>query len=109
AREVAEPAHQRDRLGTGCWRQSGFSRLARCGRLKKRCRLKQRHDQQSCATGAGRVGGIEVTIIEGIAERVAAIHYDGLPAEAVRWAKAAILDTVGVTLAGAAEPCARIA
>jgi 2-methylcitrate dehydratase PrpD len=50
-----------------------------------------------------------VTIIEGIAERVAAIHYDGLPAEAVRWAKAAILDTVGVTLAGAAEPCAQIA
>ena len=50
-----------------------------------------------------------MTIIEGIAERVAAIHYEGLPAEAVRWAKAAILDTVGVTLAGAAEPCARIA
>ena len=50
-----------------------------------------------------------MTIIEGIAERIAAIHYDGLPPEAVRWAKAAILDTVGVTLAGAAEPCARIA
>src|SRR3989440_12981597 len=76
---------------------------------QKRCRLKQRHDQQSCATGAGRVGGIEVTIIEGIAERVAATHFDGLPAEAVRWAKAAILGTVGVTLAGAAEPCARLA
>src|SRR3954468_7634134 len=76
---------------------------------QKRCRLKQRHDQQSCATGAGRVGGIEVTIIDGIAERIGAIRYEGLPAEAVRWAKAAILDTVGVTLAGAAEPCARIA
>src|SRR6266403_463464 len=76
---------------------------------QKRCRLKQRHDQQSCATGAGRAGGIEVTIIDGIAERVAAIRYEGLPAEAVRWAKAAILDTVGVTLAGAAEPCAQIA
>jgi len=50
-----------------------------------------------------------VTIIEGIAERIGAIHYDGLPPEAVRWAKAAILDTVGVTLAGAAEPCAQIA
>jgi 2-methylcitrate dehydratase PrpD len=50
-----------------------------------------------------------VTIIDGIAEKIHAIHYDGLPAEAVRWAKAAILDTVGVTLAGAAEPCAQIA
>ena len=50
-----------------------------------------------------------MTIIDGIAERVAAIRYEGLPAEAVRWAKAAILDTVGVTLAGAPEPCARIA
>ena len=50
-----------------------------------------------------------MTILEGIAERIGAIHYDGLPAEAVRFAKAAILDTVGVTLAGAAEPCAQIA
>jgi 2-methylcitrate dehydratase PrpD len=49
-----------------------------------------------------------VTIIEGIAERVAAISYDDLPEEAVEWAKMAILDTVGVTLAGAAEPCAQI-
>src|SRR5438067_9437235 len=76
---------------------------------QKRCRLKQRHDQQSCATGAGRVEDIEVTIIDGIAERIGAIRYKGLPTEAVRWAKAAILDTVGVTLAGAGEPCARIA
>jgi 2-methylcitrate dehydratase PrpD len=50
-----------------------------------------------------------LTIIESIAERIAAIGYDGLPAEAVHWAKLAILDTVGVTLAGAGEPCARIA
>jgi 2-methylcitrate dehydratase PrpD len=50
-----------------------------------------------------------MTIIEGIAERIAAIRYDGLPADAVHWAKMAILDTVGVTLAGAGEPCARIA
>jgi 2-methylcitrate dehydratase PrpD len=50
-----------------------------------------------------------MTILYGIAERIGAIHYDGLPPEAVRWAKAAILDTVGVTLAGAAEPCAQIA
>lgn len=49
-----------------------------------------------------------MTIIEGIAERIAAIAYDDLPAEAVRWAKAAVLDTVGVTLAGAGEECAQI-
>jgi 2-methylcitrate dehydratase PrpD len=49
-----------------------------------------------------------MTIIEGIAERIAAITYDGLPQEAVEWAKMAVLDTVGVTLAGAAEPCAQI-
>jgi 2-methylcitrate dehydratase PrpD len=55
------------------------------------------------------VEDVEVTIIDGIAERIGAIRYEGLPAEAVRWAKAAILDTVGVTLAGAGEPCARIA
>jgi 2-methylcitrate dehydratase PrpD len=49
-----------------------------------------------------------LTIIEGVAERIAAITYDDLPEEAVAWAKMAILDTVGVTLAGAGEPCAQI-
>ena len=49
-----------------------------------------------------------MTIIEGIAERLAAITYGDLPAEAVQWAKAAVLDTVGVTLAGAREECAQI-
>ena len=48
------------------------------------------------------------TIIEGIAERIGHIAYADLPPEAVHWAKAAILDTVGVTLAGAAEPCTQI-
>jgi 2-methylcitrate dehydratase PrpD len=48
------------------------------------------------------------TIIEGIAERIGRVSYADLPEEAVHWAKAAILDTVGVTLAGAAEPCTRI-
>ena len=52
--------------------------------------------------------GRTMTIIEGIAERIAAITYDDLPDEAVEWAKMAVLDTVGVTLAGAAEPCAQI-
>src|SRR5262249_39598112 len=49
-----------------------------------------------------------VTLIEQIAEKIVAIRYDDLPKEAVEWAKAAILDTVGVTLAGAGEECARI-
>ncbi|HML10995.1 MAG TPA: MmgE/PrpD family protein [Stellaceae bacterium] len=49
-----------------------------------------------------------MTLIEQIAEKIVAIRYDGLPREAVKWAKAAILDTVGVTLAGAGEDCARI-
>ncbi len=49
-----------------------------------------------------------MTILEQIAENIVAIRYDGLPREAVDWAKAAILDTVGVTLAGAGEDCARI-
>jgi len=49
-----------------------------------------------------------MTILEGIAERLGAITWDGLPPEAVQWAKAAILDTVGVTLAGSLEECARI-
>ena len=48
------------------------------------------------------------TIIEGIAERIGRISYADLPQEAVHWAKAAILDTVGVMLAGTAEPCTQI-
>ncbi len=49
-----------------------------------------------------------MTLIESITERLAAISYGDLPAEAVDCAKAAILDTVGVTLAGAREECAQI-
>src|SRR5437763_14715049 len=49
-----------------------------------------------------------MTIIEGIAERVAAVSCADLPQQAVDWAKLAVLDTVGVTLAGAGEPCAQI-
>lgn len=49
-----------------------------------------------------------MTLIETIAERIAGVRYANLPPEAVHWAKIAILDTVGVTLAGAAEPCAEI-
>ena len=49
-----------------------------------------------------------MTITEALAERIASVSYDDLPPDAVHWAKVAILDTVGCTLAGAGEPCARI-
>jgi 2-methylcitrate dehydratase PrpD len=50
-----------------------------------------------------------MTIANELARRVSVFRYDGLPAAAVEWAKTGILDTVGVTLAGSLEPCARIA
>ena len=37
-----------------------------------------------------------MTIAGSLAERIAAVTYDLLPAEAVHWAKVAITDTVGV-------------
>lgn len=42
-----------------------------------------------------------------VARRVAGIAYDRLPAEVVKISKQAILDTVGVILAGVAEPVTR--
>ena len=50
----------------------------------------------------------DATIAEGLARRIQSVTYDGLPPEAVHWAKVAVLDTVGCTLAGAHEECARI-
>lgn len=50
-----------------------------------------------------------MTIAAGLADRIASVTYDSLPDDALHWARVAILDTVGVTLAGASEPCARIA
>jgi 2-methylcitrate dehydratase PrpD len=44
-----------------------------------------------------------------LAARVAAMHFGGLPPEAVRWARMGILDTIGVTLAGSREDAARLA
>ena len=43
-----------------------------------------------------------------LARRIKAFRYDDLPDDAITWAKMAILDTVGVTLAGAIEDCVRI-
>jgi len=50
-----------------------------------------------------------MTIAAQLAGRIHAFDYDALPTAAVEWAKMGILDTVGVTLAGAPEPCAQIA
>ncbi|HEY2021868.1 MmgE/PrpD family protein [Paraburkholderia sp.] len=48
-------------------------------------------------------------IASGLGERVAAFGWADVPDQALRWARIGIIDTIGVTLAGAAEPCARIA
>ena len=50
-----------------------------------------------------------MTIAETLATRIAGVTYDALPEDARHWAKVAIMDTVGCILAGADEPCARIA
>ena len=42
------------------------------------------------------------------AERVTALRYADLPPEAIYWSKVAVLDTIGVTLAGAIEAAPRI-
>jgi 2-methylcitrate dehydratase PrpD len=43
-----------------------------------------------------------------LAERIVGMRYEDLPPEAVHWSKVAVLDTVGVTLAGCAEEAPRI-
>jgi 2-methylcitrate dehydratase PrpD len=50
-----------------------------------------------------------MTIATTIAERICAMHYQDLPADAVHWAKVAIIDTFACALAGANEPATRIA
>lgn len=49
-----------------------------------------------------------MTLALELAKRINTLRYEALPAEAVHWAKVGILDTIGVTLAGAREDCARI-
>ena len=51
----------------------------------------------------------DLPLARALGERIRAIAFDTLPEAAVGWARIGILDTVGVTLAGAPEPCARIA
>jgi len=43
-----------------------------------------------------------------LSNKINELQYNTLPADAVRWAKVGILDTVGVTIAGAAEDATRI-
>src|SRR5581483_3041817 len=43
-----------------------------------------------------------------LARRITALNYEDLPPEAIHWAKVGILDTVGVTLAGANDASATI-
>jgi 2-methylcitrate dehydratase PrpD len=49
-----------------------------------------------------------MTIAMELAKRINALRYEDLPPQAVHWAKAGILDTVGVTLAGSTDPSASI-
>ncbi len=50
-----------------------------------------------------------MTIAMELGARIGAISFDLLPPDAVHWAKVGLLDTVGVTLAGAPAQCTRIA
>ncbi len=50
-----------------------------------------------------------MTIATELGRRIAEFSFERLPPDAVHWAKIGVLDTVGVTLAGAPEPCSRIA
>jgi 2-methylcitrate dehydratase PrpD len=50
-----------------------------------------------------------MTIATELATRICALTFGSLPNEAVHWARVGILDTVGVTLAGAPEPCSVLA
>ena len=43
-----------------------------------------------------------------LAERITALHYEDLPPEAVYWCKIAVLDTLGVMLAGSVEAAPRL-
>lgn len=50
----------------------------------------------------------DMSLARQFAERVTALHYEDLPPEAVYWSKVAVLDTVGVTLAGSVEAAPKI-
>src|SRR5262245_42478788 len=81
-------------------------------RLAKLARASIISDRRRCGpipAGGHVTGGSRMTIAIELAKRIHAFSYQGLPQAAVESAKIGILDTVGVTLAGSLEPCARIA
>ena len=49
-----------------------------------------------------------MSIARQLAERIAALRYEDLPAAAIEWGRVAVLDTTGVTLAGSVEEAPRI-
>ena len=49
-----------------------------------------------------------MTIAREFAKRIVAMRADDLPAQAMAWSRVGLLDTVGVTLAGAREDATRI-
>jgi len=49
-----------------------------------------------------------MTIARELAQRVTAMSYENLPPEVIDWCKVAVLDTVGVTLAGSVEEAPRM-
>ncbi len=49
-----------------------------------------------------------MSVAEKIADKIIHTRYGDLPLEAVHWAKVAILDTLGVTVAGSREPLSQI-
>ena len=49
-----------------------------------------------------------MSIVTGLSERVHSTRYDELPPEAIRWAKLALMDYIGVTLAGSLETGPRL-
>ena len=55
-------------------------------------------------TARAGTGGTSMQIATVLGQRTAALRFDDLPPEALHWAKVGLLDTIGVTLAGAAEP-----
>lgn len=52
-------------------------------------------------------GQAPMQIATELGRRASALRFEALPPEAVHWAKVGLLDTIGVTLAGAAEPAPR--
>lgn len=49
---------------------------------------------------------MDMTLAQQMAERIVAMRFEDLPPEAVDWSRVALLDTIGVALAGAREDCA---